>query len=104
MPTSKTIYEAFDGKEFPSEKEAEDYEKEVKERGVALRELFFEGEYYNFLDLVDKRMLDFIKSYSDDEAYILMKSLFGISGVFANKDLQSGEEWLEEGRRSGNKI
>ena len=99
MPTSKTIYEAFDGKEFPSEKEAADYEKKVKERGVALRKRFLDQDYENYLDLIDKRMIDFIKSYSDDEAYIVMKSLFGIYGTFLNQDIDDGEHWLEEGRR-----
>ena len=31
MPRSKTIYEAFDGKEFPTEREAEAYETRVRE-------------------------------------------------------------------------
>ena len=40
MLTSKTIYEAFDGKKFTTEEKALHYENEVMERGAEVRNDF----------------------------------------------------------------
>tara|TARA_R100000655_G_scaffold2433_1_gene9555 strand:- start:293 stop:592 length:300 start_codon:yes stop_codon:yes gene_type:complete len=76
MPTSKTIYESFDGKEFPDEEDAQTYEEWVRGCGVELREQFFDKRMIgNHLDLIEPKLLDLIKSYSDDDAWKIMKSL-----------------------------
>ena len=76
MPTSKTTYEAFDGTEFDNEKDAEEYEGKVREFGVKLRENFLAAEVgRNYLRFIEPKLLELIKSYPDDEAWRIMRSL-----------------------------
>ena len=99
MPTikSKTIYEAFDGEEFSNEKEAKEYERWVRKNGIELRDEFFnKREFTDYLGHIDTKLLDFIKSYSDEDAWKIMKSL-----NCANLQIQDricisdNNEWLD---------
>ena len=76
MPTSKTIYEAFDGTEFIDEEDAKAYEKHVRKCGAQLREKFFScmGPL-DYLPSIEPKLLELIKSYPDDEAWRIMRSL-----------------------------
>ena len=88
MPTSKTIYEAFDGEEFPNEEEAKKYEERVVAQGAVMRMRFLKDE--NYLRHADTRFIDFIKSYSDEEAWKILKSLRCASFVM---DFGYSDDW-----------
>ena len=75
MPTSKTIYEAFDGKEFSDEEEAKKYEKDVRKDADRMRSRFINPQTNRYLAHVDPKFIDFIKRYSYDDAWKIMKSL-----------------------------
>ena len=74
MPTSKTIYESFDGKEFDNEEEAKAHEEKVRKYGVHLRNKFLDDR----LDIkryIEPKIMEIIKNYPDDEAWRIMRSL-----------------------------
>lgn len=96
MPTSKTIYEAFDGKEFTDEKTAKEYEEWVIEKGRSLRKEFFIEHPMDYLVHIDPKLLDFIKSYSDDDAWKLMKSLYCAGKQIDNRlSIIENNDWLD---------
>ena len=97
MPTSKTIYEAFDGKEFPSEDEAINYEQDVRERGLEIYKKFLGNEYsyerHPLRDYLDPNLLSFIRTYKEEDAWKIMKSLYLAERIVDdNKDYQ--DDWL----------
>ena len=60
----------------------------VRERGVAVCNEFLEkyskSFYANCISAVDPKLIDFIKGYPDDDAWIIVKSLFICSDLFPN--------------------
>ena len=78
MPTSKTIYESFDGKEFQNEEDAKTYEEDVRRCGVELREQFLnalDGHEIDYLSYIEPKLLELVKSYPDEDAWLIMRSL-----------------------------
>ena len=76
MPTSKTIYSTFDGEEFDNEEKAKAHEEEVRKSGVELRKKFLDGDVdKNYLPYIEPKLLEFIRSYPDDDAWLIMRSL-----------------------------
>ena len=93
MPTPTTKYRTFDGQEFPNEKEAADYEALVRKRGVEVREAFI--SHFKEDSEIDSNLLDFIKSYSDDDAWLIMRSLHRASIQLENNNFGLPDEsWL----------
>ena len=81
MPTSKTVFEAFDGKEFSNESAAKEYEKNVRRRGSELLKKYLnevEGSNTH-----NETFLKYLKSYSDDDAWQLINDLYA-SGCWMN--------------------
>ena len=55
IPTSKTIYEVFEGKEFPDDDDDQTYIEWVRGFGVGLRKQFFDKQLIgNYLDLIEQ--------------------------------------------------
>ena len=85
MPTSKTIYETFDGKEFDNEEDAKSHEEEVKASGAQCRKDFLAEVDVERFDLnIDPKLLEFIKSYPDDDAWLIMRSLYRVGRLIEN--------------------
>ena len=91
MPTPTTKYRTFDGQEFANEKEAADYEALVRKRGIEVREAFI--SHFKEDSEIDSKLLDFIKSYSNDDAWKIMRSLVVPFNWFKEYGLEQ-DEWL----------
>ena len=103
MPTSITKFLTFDGEEFPAEKQAQQYEDDIRKAGIELRELFFveraDRDFrVNHLPKVEPKLLDLIKSYPNEDAWKIMKSLH-LAGDMIDERRNSVSihpSWLEE--------
>ena len=101
MPTSKTIYEAFDGKEFPDEASAKEHEKFVRKRGIELRKEFFgKGEFGDGRH-GSPEIRDFMNNFSDNDAWKAMRALWRASIFFHEENnsidysmCASPDDWL----------
>ena len=96
MPTSITKYVTFDGGEFLNEEEAKEHEIRIKQQGVELRNDFFsELEDHLPKTAYESKLLDLIRSYSDDEAWKIMKSLKSFSIWFEHTSSELADSnWL----------
>ena len=71
MPTAKTIYESFDGREFSSEEDASTWERNVIKSGIECR-----NDFINFLkeqdeeiaSMAKKNFIEYLQSISDEDA------------------------------------
>ena len=97
MPTSKTIYESFDGKEFQNEEDAKTYEEDVRRCGVELREKFLTalgGHDIDYLSYIEPKLLELVKSYPDEDAWLIMRSLCNAKSQMAYAGIHMDTDWL----------
>ena len=96
MPTSITKFITFDGQEFPTEKQAKEYEDFVRKCGASLRKYFLEICDEEGPEYIDKGLLECMKNYSEQDAWLIMKTLYRASDVIETAQRSRGEYELEE--------
>ena len=84
MPKSKTIYETFDGCEYPTEALALEHEKSLRSEGNKKRQ-----ELVDLLvsetHFIDSKFIELIRSYSYDDAWKIIRTLENAKNLLPGK-------------------
>ncbi len=96
MPTSITKYSTFDGKEFDDEEDAKAHEEQVRGCGALFRTNFLNGANgQDYLPFIEPKLVELVKSYSDDDAWLIMRSLHRVGIQLENNNFGLPDEsWL----------